>query len=91
MLRKIILSGALAASAAFALSPGTASAQSFGFAVSSGPGYYHPGYYDRYYDDRHDAWRARHHRWEERRRWEREERRRYWEHRRWEDHGRHGW
>jgi hypothetical protein len=90
MLRKIILSGALAASAAFALSPRAASAQSFGFAIGSGPGYHHPGYYGRYYDDRYNAWRA-HRRWEERRRWEREDRRRYWDHERWENRGWRGW
>jgi hypothetical protein len=89
MLRKIILSGALMASAVLAV-PGAASAQSFGFAISSGPGYYHPGYYGRSYDDRHDSWRARH-RWEERRRWEHDNRRRYWDRELWEDRGWHGY
>jgi hypothetical protein len=91
MLRKMILSGAIAASAAVAVLPSAASAQNFGFAISSGPGYYYrPDYYGRYYDERRDAWLA-HRRWEDRRRWEREDRRRYWDHERWENRGWRGW
>jgi hypothetical protein len=86
----MILSGALAASAALAILPGAASAQSFGFAITSGPDYYGPGYYGRYYDDRRDAWIARQ-RWEERRRWEHWEHRHYRDRDRWDHRGWRGW
>lgn len=91
MYRKLLLSSALAASAACAVLPGAASAQSFGFTIRSddrGRGYYYddedaPRYY---YQDERTAWLARQ-RWEQRRRWEQAEARERWEyerHERWE-------
>src|SRR5262249_23192767 len=89
MLRKMILPAALATAAIAALTPSSASAQTyFGFSLGSGYPAYAPDYYyaPGYYDDPRAAWYARD-RWRHER-WEREEaRRRYWheygEHHRW--------
>jgi hypothetical protein len=83
MLRKIILTTAASAVAAFTLLPTAASAQAYGYGYPVQQSYYQPGY------DDHRGWGDRD-RWE-RERWHREEdRRRYWDHerherRRWHD------
>jgi len=95
MYRKLLLSSVLAASAACAIFPSAASAQSFGFSIRSGDGgrgYYYddddaPRYY---YQNQREVWLA-HQRWEQRRRWEQAEARERWEHERDERWERNRW
>lgn len=98
MIRKLVMPLALAASAAFALLPGAASARTFvQFSVGGGypyyagyyapPAYYYgPAYYGypAYYYGR-PGWYYREG-WREHRGWDD-----HWRHERWEHHGHRGW
>lgn len=83
---KWLLPATVVIAAAGVTIPGAASAQSFGFSVSSGyppPQYYDPGYAPGYYVPAYPEYRRD---WRDHERWEREEaRRRYWQRERWEE------
>lgn len=86
---KWLLPVAVVIAAAGVAVPSAASAQSFGFSVSSGyppPQYYDPGYGPGNYAPVYPEYRRD---WRDHERWEREEaRRRYWQRERWESSAR---